>query len=349
MRRLTVCTLGLVASLQLLPYSALAWDHTYHSVIDQLALASLPTNFPAFVHAPAAEERILFLSGEPDRWRNVQDLSFSHCTAPDHYLDLEELAVYGLKPESLPVFRYEFAAELINFRKAHPDKVPAIDPEKNRDHTRELIGFAPWVIAENYGKLKSNFAYLKTFETSGGTPSEIANAQQDVIYVMGTLSHYVGDSAQPLHTTVHHHGWVGDNPHGYTTNGRIHGWIDSGYLNKVGGVKAKDLEGKMRPAHLVTIDGRPAQPEEMFQAAVLFIMQQNKLVETIYQMDKDGRLSGEGEKGLEAKAFLEEQLVKGAQMLGDIWYSAWQQAPPDTFLGRQLARRSRPANNPEKN
>jgi hypothetical protein len=124
----------------------------------------------------------------------------------------------------------------------------------------------------------------------------------------------------------------------------------TGELNVVADAgNAKNLEGKMRPAHLVTIDGRPAQPEEMFRAAMLFIMQQNKLVETIYQMDKDGRFSGEGEKGLEAKAFLEEQLVKGAQMLGDIWYSAWQQAPPDTFLGRQLARRSRPANNSEKN
>jgi hypothetical protein len=99
----------------------------------------------------------------------------------------------------------------------------------------------------------------------------------------------------------------------------------------------------------VTIDGRPAKPEEIFQAAVLFVMQQNKLVETVYQMDKDGRLSGEGEKGLEGKPFLEEQLVKGAQMLGDIWYSAWQQAPPDTFLERELARRTRPARNSEKN
>ena len=99
MKRPTVCALGLIASLQLLPHSALGWDYTYHRVVNQLALASLPTNFPAFVHTPAAEERILFLSGEPDRWRNVQDVSFSHCSAPDHYLDLEELAVYGLKPE----------------------------------------------------------------------------------------------------------------------------------------------------------------------------------------------------------------------------------------------------------
>jgi hypothetical protein len=339
MKRTFACALTLLALLPFGAYNASAWDYTYHRLINLAALESLPTNFPAFMRTPAAVERIGFLSGEPDRWRNVQDVSFSHCTAPDHYLDMEQLEDYGLKPESLPPFRYEFAAELINFRKAHPDKFPAIDPERNQDHTRELIGFVPWAIAENYGKLKSNIAYLKTYEAHGGTPEEIVNAQENIIYVMGTMGHYVGDAGQPLHTTKHHHGWVGDNPKGYTTNTRFHSWIDSGYLNKVGGVELKELTSKMRPAQLVTIDGRTAKPEEMFQAAMLFLIGQNKLVEPLYEMEKDGRLSGEGDKGLEGKPFLVAQLVKSAQLLGDIWFSAWQQAPPDTFLERQLVRR----------
>jgi hypothetical protein len=56
-------------------------------------------------------------------------------------------------------------------------------------------------------------------------------------------------------------------------------------------------------------------------------------------MDKDGKLSGNGELGMQGKAFLEGQLIKSGQFLGDIWYSAWQQAGPDTFLKSQLARR----------
>jgi hypothetical protein len=95
----------------------------------------------------------------------------------------------------------------------------------------------------------------------------------------------------------------------------------------------------LRPAQLVTLNGRTAKPEEMFQAGIAFILEANKLVEPLYQMEKDGRLSGDGEKGLEGKPFLEGQLVKSGQFLGDIWYSAWQQAPPDTFLKTQLARR----------
>jgi hypothetical protein len=242
----------------------------------------------------------------------------------------------------LPVFRYDFVAQLALARKAHPENFKAIDQAADADHTRELVGFLPWAIAENYAKLKSSFSYLATFDEDG-TPQELANAQADILYVMGVMGHYVGDAGQPLHTTIHHHGWVGDNPNHYTTNRTFHSWIDGGYFSKVHGVNLKDLEAKLRPAQLVSIGGRPAKPEEMFQAAMTFIEEQQKMVEPLYVLEKEGKLSGNGEKGLEGKAFLEGQLLKAGQMLGDVWFSAWQQAPPDTFLKGQLARRKRVA------
>lgn len=348
MKRLSLLALGVLACMHLDNPPALAWDYAYHRVINEAALGSLPADFPAFVRAPAAADRIGFLSGEPDRWRNVRDLSFSHYSAPDHYFDIEDLAIYGLKPDALPVFRYVFAAELIGFRKAHPEKFPPINPEKNEDHTRELIGFLPWAITENYSKLKSGFSCLKAFEDDGGTAEEVANAKENIIHVMGTMGHFVADATQPLHTSIHHHGWVGANPQQYSTNRSIHSWIDSGYLNKVGGVKRAELEARLRPAQSVAIDGRPARPEEIFQAVALFVAAQNKMVEPLYQMDKDGRFSGEGETGLEGKALLDAQMAKSAQWLADIWYSAWQHAPPDTFLKGQLARRQRAARSAEK-
>ena len=332
----------ILALLQLSLLLAQAWDYDGHRVVNQLALASLPTNFPSFVRAPAAAERVAFLSGEPDRWRNTQDLPLRHCNGPDHYIDLEALEPYGLSPQSLPVFRYDFVAELALERKAHPEKFPEIEPNRNEDHTRQLVGLLPWTIAESYSRLKSAFAYLKTFEEDGGTPEEIANAQQDAVDLMGVMGHYVGDGAQPLHTTVHHHGWVGDNPHQYSTKPGIHALIDGGYFARTGGANFKELEGKLRPAQLVSIDGRPAKPEEMFQAAMLFIIEQHKQVEPLYELDKDGEFSAKGEAGLKGKAFLEGQLLKAAQMLGDLWYSAWQQAPPDTYLKTQLAKRKQP-------
>lgn len=319
--------------------AAAAWDYAGHRVVNQLALASLPSDFPRFVKDPATAERIAFLSGEPDRWRNAQDLSFNHVNKPDHYIDIEELKVYGLHPEDLPIFRYDFEGQLAIAHKENPSKFPAADPAFNKDHTRQLVGLLPWTIAENYAKLKSSCSYLKAFQENNGTPEEIANAQENIVYVMGVMGHYVGDASQPLHTTIYFNGWVGNNPHAYTTNHSFHAWIDGGFFAKAGGPDVKALQARLRPARLVAIDGREAKPEEMFHAGLLFILEQNKLVEALYQLEKDGKLTGEGEKGVEGRGFLEGQLLKAAQLLGDIWYSAWQQAPPDMYLARELAHR----------
>jgi hypothetical protein len=319
--------------------TAFGWDYEGHRIVNQLALASLPTNFPSFVRTPEAAERIAFLAGEADRWRNSPDLSLQHSQEPEHFIDIEELAQYSLKPEALPILRYDFISELAAFRKTHPESFPAADSAGDPAHKHGWIGLLPWVITENYGKLKSEFSYLKAFEQEGGTPEEIANAQANVIYTMGVMGHHVGDASQPLHTTIHHHGWKGDNPHHYSTRESIHGWIDGGYFRKIGGANLREMQSRLRAAQVVSINGRTAKPEETFQATMNFILEQYKLVEPLYQLDQQGKLSGEGELGLQGRAFLEGQLMKSGQFLGDIWYSAWQQTPPDTYLKAQLARR----------
>ena len=318
------------------PGEVRAWDYEGHHVINELALASLPTNFPAFVSTAPSRERIAFLGGEPDRWRNTSDLSLQQDNAPDHYIDLEELKGYELTPEALPLLRYDFVGELAVFRAAHADRFPAPDPSADRAHTRNLVGFLPWTVAEYTARLRSAFSYLKAYQTAGGTQAELENAQANVIYLMGVMGHFVGDASQPLHTTVHFNGWVGDNPAGYTSSHAFHAWIDGGYFRATGGLDSHALASKIHPAGSV---GNPTQPDAVFRAAVSYLVEQNKLVEPLYQLEKEGKLSGEGQKGLAGRAFLEEQLVKGAQMLGDLWNTAWMGAPEDKFLEHQLALR----------
>ena len=161
----------LMASLGAFTFSAGAWDYEGHHAVNELALASLPADFGGFEMTPALKNRIAFLAGEPDRWRNVSDLPLKHYNGPDHYFDLEDIALCGLTPETLPIMRYDFVADIANAREAHPEKFSAIDPEKDADHTRELDGFLPWAITEYYEKLKSDFSTLKTFRQYGGTPS----------------------------------------------------------------------------------------------------------------------------------------------------------------------------------
>ena len=223
---------SLCGFLLLTALSSFGWDYEGHRMVNQVALASLPTNFPGFIRTPANQERVAFLAGEADRWRNTSELPLQHAQEPEHFIDIDELALCNLTPQTLPSFRYDFVSLVAAARKAHPE----LFPPGREDPARKYIwvGLLPWALTENYAKLKSGFSYLKTFEEYGGTAEEILNAQQNIIYIMGVMGHFAGDAAQPLHTTIHHHGWVGENPKNYATNSSIHGWIDGGYLNRAG-------------------------------------------------------------------------------------------------------------------
>jgi hypothetical protein len=327
-----------LAALAMFTFDAGAWDYEGHHAVNELALASLPPDFGGFTLTSALKDRIAFLAGEPDRWRNVGDLPLKHVNGPDHYFDLEDLKLYGLTPETLPIMRYDFVADIARARAAHPERFPAIDPDKDADHTRELDGFLPWAITEYYEKLKSDFATLKALRQYGGTPEEIANAQADCVYVMGVMGHYVGDGSQPLHTTKYFNGWTpANNPKDYTTRQTFHAWIDGGYFKKTGGIKVETLVGKIEPAARISNAG---DPEGMFRDVVAYLVGQNKFVEPLYEMDKNGQLAGEGGKGLEALPFLEGQLLKAGQMLGNIWLTAWLEAPEDNYLENQLKLRA---------
>ena len=306
----------------------LAWDYEGHRLVNQLALASLPTNFPAFVKEPAAAERIAFLAGEPDRWRNTSDLTLKHFNNPDHYMDFEELPLCGLKPETLPPFRYVFAGQVALARANNPANFTAIDAAKDTDRTKALVGYLPWTIAEYGAKLRSAFSYLKAFE-EGGSAEEIKNAKDNIIYIMGCMGHFVGDGSQPLHTTIHYNGWVGDNPKDYPTNRTFHSWIDGGFIGRAG----------LNPA-MVMSKVRPAKPLDtnVFPAIVEYLHAQFALVEPLYQLEKDGKLSAK-KPSVEGVEFIHSQLLKAGQMLGDLWYTAWHYAPPDNYLRGQLAKR----------
>ena len=102
-------------------------------------------------------------------------------------------------------------------------------------------------------------------------------------------------------------------------------------------IDVQKLAAKIHPAERIKNAG---EPDGMFRDAVAYLVAQNKLVEPLYQMEKEGKLTGEGDKGLAGKEFLNGQLVKAGQMLGDIWYTAWQEAPEDQYLAKQLQERN---------
>ena len=336
-RSLVVAALGFFAAGTALE----AWDYTGHRIVNQIALDALPPDFPAFVREPANAERMAFLAGEPDRWRNTPDLIMKQSGGSwlDHFCDLEQLTDAGIAWDKVPSFRFDFAVQFAAGRAAHPDKFAPIDAAKNTDHTREWPGFAPWAIAEYFSRIRSGFAYLKVFEELG-TPVEIANAKANLVYQMGVLGHYVGDCAQPLHTTIHHNGWVGPNPQGYSTGSGIHSWIDGGFMAKAG-ITLKELAPKVTVVQPISLAARTDGREPLFVAVMDYLIASQKLVEPLYALDQAGkfRIEGANPPTEAGRAFIVGRLLTGGEMLGAIWLTAWKSAPPDTYLRTQLLKR----------
>ncbi len=324
--------------------STQAYDYEGHHLVNQLALEALPAEFPAFAKSPNARTRIAYLGGEADRWRNTNELPLRHANNPDHYLDFEDLKLYELEPNSLPPFRYDFMAHMARIRAAAPDRFPPIDLARDLEHVRALPGFLPWTITEYYGKLESAFSCLKAFRENG-TPEEITNAEENIIYIMGVMGHFVADATQPLHTTTKYNGWIGNNPQGFTTNRTFHAWIDGAFLAKAGFPSVTELAPKLHPAQLLwTASAGASSP--VFPRMVQFVFDQHRLVEPLYELEKDGKFNPNGKQRDSGRDFLCQQFVVAAQMLGDLWRTAWEQAPTDVFLKTYLVNRAKPQSRP---
>jgi hypothetical protein len=89
---------------------------------------------------------------------------------------------------------------------------------------------------------------LNTYEKNRDRVSAatIQSCQAEVLHHMGLMSHYVGDTAQPLHTTKHHHGWVGDNPQSYSTAEDFHAHIDGVFIDYGGAGIAFKMGGLVK-------------------------------------------------------------------------------------------------------
>ena len=329
--------LGVALSLAFSPLAS-AWDYNGHRLVNQVALSSLPKDYPAFVHAPEAEERVAFLSLEPDRWRNTDESFLQQANGLDHYINFELLELAHVDLDTLSDYRLTFARQFAEGRREHLASFPRVDPSMDKDHLTEWPGFLPWAIAENYAKLRSEFSYYKEY-LAYGTPEEVANARADILYTMGVLGHYVGDAAQPLHSTIHHHGWVGPNPKGYTTKPSIHAWIDGGYIAKVG-VTIAELRARAKPARALSTAARADGRDPVFVQVVSYVHEQLPLVEPLYALEKEGKLSGvDASPDAEGRVFIDRQLVKAGEMLASLWETAWLNAGPDIYLRSSLVQR----------
>ncbi len=304
-----------------------AWDEDGHAIVTHLAIDALPADMPDWLKTPEARARMVYLSSEPDRWRGQNHNVLDHINGPDHYIDEEMLHPYGLSLKTLPRFRTQYTDIMATQRALHPEKFPdKSDPKKpDRDYTRLSPGLLPYRIAELQWQLAAGWTQLKTYEAHRDkvTDAMIANARENIIYTMGIMSHFVGDGSQPLHITLHHHGWIGENPKGYTTDPKFHAYIDGGVIDHHQ-INYDALKDRARPRRKMT-------PDTYWPDICGYLYETFELVEPLYALEKSGELKQD--KG---KAFIEDRLLEGGAALAGAWTAGFQAARIDDFRVKRL-------------
>jgi hypothetical protein len=297
--------------------SALAWSAHGHRTITYLALEGLPSEMPEWVRDASVRHRIADNSNEPDRWRGTDAVTLAHENGPDHYIDIEDLKQFGLTLETVSPFRYEYMRDMAVAMYVHPEQVAPVDESQNKDKSKPWPGFLPHAIQEHYNKLKCSFnTYRILLELNDPARAEqLANAKENCIYEMGILAHFIGDTAQPLHTTTHHHGWIGDNPNGYTRERGIHSYIDGAVVD-LHHITVESLRPMVK--YSVTVDG--ADP---WKDTLAYIKRSFEQVEPLYRLEKDKLLTKE-----EGKKFIEERLADAGATLSAYYAAAWKSSTP---------------------
>jgi hypothetical protein len=296
---------------------ARAWNAHGHRLITYLALKGLPPEAPDWLRDSAVRLRIADQSNEPDRWRGWSSPTLGHENKPDHYIDLELLEQFGLTPETVPHLRYEYLRALAVAKHVHPEKVAPYDASKDPDRSKEWPGFLLHSIAEHYAKLQSAFNQVRIIEKLNDTSrsAQLEQARSNAIYHMGMLSHFVGDAAQPLHTTRHFNGWVGDNPKGYTTSDKFHSYIDGGVLEH-----HKISYQTVLPVTTFEVQINRVDP---WNDVLTYVRRSFANVETLYQLEKSGELRGDAGRDL-----IQARLADAGAMLSAIYWAAWTSATP---------------------
>jgi hypothetical protein len=272
-----------------------AWGVDGHRIINQLACSTLPVDVPTFLRSPQAMSAMVYYAPMPDHWRGSLEPELAAATSPEHFIQFE--SVDAVLPV-LPRERYDYVRALAVAQLSHPDMIV----------TAEKLGMQPYQADEVWERLK---VAMRDYRELAANKEDTRPIEEEIIFLAGWLGHYVGDGSMPLHTSNKPNGWIGPNPHGYTTEHKIHGLFESEFVHA--NVKAADVSA--------LIASRPAVVEDVFSQYMSYLRQSHGLVETTYRLEKEGAFSGPGTA--EGKHFAAQQLAAAATELRDLIYTAW--------------------------
>lgn len=316
MKRLAVALSALTLGVAVLAAPAVvsAWGNTGHRLIGIAAVRALPEEMPGFLRTPGAAAEVGELSREPDRTKGAgQPHDRERDTA--HFIDLDDqgrvMDQRGMAIDALPRLKSEYDAALTT---------AGLDVDD--------AGYLPYAIWDGYQQLVRDFAtwrVLNAAEARETDPGKRAWYREDrlrrealILRDMGYLGHYVGDGAQPHHTTIHYNGWSRDapNPEGFTTSRQTHGAFEGAFTARVARLDA--VEAAMAAPALEGFDLRARVPAYL----------KTTLAEVLpfYRLEKAGAFRDAEPR---AGQFVIDRLAAGASELRDLYILAWRDSADD--------------------
>jgi len=290
------CVAAVLCLIAFFVQNAGAWGDIGHMLINRAAAEKVPASMPQFLKQAAA--RIEYLGPEPDRWRNPIEASLKNAQEPDHFIDLERVADIP----QLPPGRYDF------YRLLYAKKLASKD--HSDDYMPDKVGLQPYITTEIYQRMVVAFREYRRLQKEN---KPTGGVEQNIIFYAGWLGHYVGDGANPMHTTIQYNGWTGDNPNGYTTAKNVHYEFESGFVQRI-----------QQQLTITDLVKEPVRLQHPFEDYVAYLRASNGMVEKSYQLEKAGGFKETGTP--EGREFVRQRLAAGAQMLLNLWYTAWEES-----------------------
>lgn len=292
---------ALAVTLSLCSSHLMAWGERGHHTTNRAAVRAIPDEGPVFLRAH--EDWIVYLSTIPDSWRSASEPFQKIIEDPNHGWFREQFAF--MTNADVPRSRYEFVLAL---DKENRRLVAAGDTKAAALTNVRWTGTMAYAAVETYEQM---IAGMRRYRAAKAKGDDTRLVELEIASYMGRLGHYTADGAQPLHDTIHHDGWQGPNPNGYTTDPRVHGRFETQFVDLMQ-LSSDDIQ-KDVPAAVVLNDP--------FDAILAHFDDAATYVERVYQLDKSGALADPS--NADARALVRRQITRAAALLRDLAQTAW--------------------------
>jgi hypothetical protein len=318
-----------------------AWGLRGHTVANLAAVESIPEDGPAFLKTQKAY--IGHLGTIPDTWRSVSEPFLRISEDANHSWYTEGFAFISDPPPSRTEFILRVHDEYLRVSKADPDRAKLLNIR--------YTGLEAYSIIEGYERIKAGMRLYRHVSDSAPQSFNIARLYasvsplfrdpeqvrrmllSDIAFYMGWVGHYVADAAMPLHDSIHHDGWSGDNPKGYTRDPGIHGRFESNYV---------DLIETSEPDVLKYVPQAARHLDDPWQATLEHSLHSRNFVEDVYRLDLRGAFANKDDQ--EARALVYTRIAAGAAFLRDLAYTAWIESAKPVPPVNPIDRPENPAN-----